>query len=278
VSRNAITPKIEEEASMPENARSTPEGRLADVVVVVTGAAHGIGAAYARRLARDGAAVVLADLDEEGAVESAEDLRRGGHRALGCRADISSEDDLAHLVERTVKEFGTVTGLVNNAAVFSVVPMSRAPYDEITLDEWDLMMRVNVRGTWQACRAVLPTMRAAGYGKIVNISSGTALKGSAGRIHYVTSKAAILGLTKTLAKEVGGDGVCVNCVAPGSTLSEENPGSDVLAHRQTRVGDRALPRIQVPEDLVGAVSFFLGRDSDFITGQTLVVDGGSHMH
>jgi 3-oxoacyl-[acyl-carrier protein] reductase len=267
---------------MPETAQAaaqpTAGGRLAHAVVIVTGAAHGIGAAYARRLATDGAAVVLADLDEAGAVGAAEELRRQGHRALGCRADISDEDDLARLVEATVAEFGTITGLVNNAAVFSVVPMSRSPYDEISIDEWDLMMRVNVRGTWQACRAVLPTMRAAGYGKIVNISSGTALKGSASRIHYVTSKAAILGLTKTLAKEVGADGVCVNCVAPGSTLSEENPDAEVLAFRQTQVGGRALPRVQVPEDLVGAVSFFLSRDSDFITGQTLVVDGGSHMH
>ncbi len=156
--------------------------------------------------------------------------------------------------------------------------MSRGRYDEITLDEWDLMMRVNVRGTWQACRAVIPTMRAAGYGKIVNISSGTALKGSAGRLHYVSSKAAILGLTKTLAREVGRDCVRVNCVAPGSTLSEENPDHDVVTHRQARAADRALPRVQVPEDVVGAVSFFLGRDSDFITGQTLVVDGGSFMH
>src|ERR1700754_2294425 len=188
---------------MPETAQAAAQpgagGRLAHAVVIVTGAAHGIGAAYARRLVADGAAVVLADLDEGGAVGAAEELRGHGHRALGCRADISDEGDLAHLVEVTVAEFGTITGLVNNAAVFSVVPMSRSPYDEISIEEWDLMMRVNVRGTWQACRAVLPTMRAAGYGKIVNISSGTALKGSASRIHYVTSKAAILGLTKTLA-------------------------------------------------------------------------------
>jgi 3-oxoacyl-[acyl-carrier protein] reductase len=253
-------------------------GSLAHVVAIVTGAAHGIGAAYARRLCREGAAVVLADLDEPAASAVAGELRAAGHRALGCRADVSDDADLARMVERTVEEFGTITALVNNAAVFSVVPMSRAPYDRIAVDEWDLMMRVNVRGTWQACRAVLPTMRSAGYGKIVNISSNTALTGSASRMHYVSSKAAILGLTKSLAKEVGRDGVRVNCVAPGSTLSEENPDEDVMTHRQARVHERVLPRVQVPEDLVGAVSFFLSPDSDFITGQTLVVDGGHHLH
>jgi 3-oxoacyl-[acyl-carrier protein] reductase len=251
---------------------------LADAVVVITGAAHGIGAAYARRLASDGAAVVVADLDGAGAEKLAAELRESGGRALGVRADVSSEDDLRAMVDATLAEFGTITGLVNNAAVFSVVPMSRAPFDEITLDEWDLMMRVNVRGTWQVCKAVIPAMRQAGYGKIVNISSGTALKGSASRIHYVTSKAAILGFTKVLAREVGGDGIRVNCVAPGSTLSEESPDESTIAYRNTQVGGRALQRVMLPQDVVGAVRYMLGPDSDFVTGQTLVVDGGSHMH
>jgi 3-oxoacyl-[acyl-carrier protein] reductase len=251
---------------------------IADAVVVITGAAHGIGATYARALVAEGAAVVVVDLDGEGAEKLAVELRESGGRALAFRADISDEDDVKAMVDGTLAEFGTITGLVNNAAVFSVVPMSRAPFDEITLDEWDLMMRVNVRGTWQVSKAVIPAMRAAGYGKIVNISSGTALKGSASRIHYVTSKAAILGFTKTLAKEVGADGIRVNCVAPGSTLSEESPDEGTVAYRSSRVTDRAIPRLQLPADLVGAVRFMVGPESDFVTGQTLVVDGGSHMH
>lgn len=251
--------------------------------MVVTGAAHGIGSAYARRLVADGAAVVVADLDGDGAEELAAELRgRRPHgsrgRALAIRTDVSSEDDVTAMAAAAVAEFGTITGLVNNAAVFSVVPMSRAPFDGIVLDEWDLMMRVNVRGTWQACRAVAPAMREAGYGKIVNISSGTALKGSAGRIHYVTSKAAILGFTKVLAREVGGEGIRVNCVAPGSTLSEESPDEATIAYRNTQVSGRALQRVMLPDDVVGAVRFLLGPESDFVTGQTLVVDGGSHMH
>jgi 3-oxoacyl-[acyl-carrier protein] reductase len=255
-----------------------PQRRIEDAVVVITGAAHGIGAAYARGLAADGAAVVAVDRDGEGAEKVAAAAREAGGRSLAFRADVSREDDLEAMVDAALTEFGTITGLVNNAAVFSVVPMSRAPFDEIGIDEWDLMMRVNVRGTWQVCKAVIPAMREAGYGKIVNISSGTALKGSASRIHYVTSKAAILGFTKSLAKEVGGDGIRVNCVAPGSTLSEESPDEGTIAYRSSRVGDRALPRVQMPADLVGAVRFMLGPESDFLTGQTLVVDGGSHMH
>jgi 3-oxoacyl-[acyl-carrier protein] reductase len=246
--------------------------------VIITGGAHGIGAAYADRLASDGWAVVIADLDGPGAEKKAQELAGNGARAVGVQADISSEDDIQRMVDLTVQEFGGITGLVNNAAVFSVVPMSRAPFDEIPLSEWDLMLTVNVRGTWQVCKAVVPHMVSAGYGKIVNISSGTALKGSASRIHYVSSKGAILSFTKTLALEVGAKGVRVNCVAPGSTLSEEAPDEATVEYRKSRVKDRAIPRLQVPADLAGAVSFFLSPDSDFITGQTLVVDGGVMMH
>lgn len=246
--------------------------------VIVTGAAHGIGAAYADRLVQDGWSVVVADLDHEAARKKVQELTASGGRALAVRVDISKEDEIAAMVDLAVKTYGGIAGLVNNAAVFSVVPMSRAPFDEIELDEWDLMFRVNVRGTWQVCKAVVPHMAERGYGKIVNISSGTALKGSASRIHYVSSKGAIVSFTKTLAKEVGAKGIRVNCVAPGSTLSEEEPDEKTIEYRQSRITDRALARVQVPADLAGAVSFFLSTDSDFITGQTLVVDGGTHMH
>jgi 3-oxoacyl-[acyl-carrier protein] reductase len=177
-----------------------------------------------------------------------------------------------------VERFGRIDVLVNNAAIFATVPMSRAPFDQLDPAEWDRMMAVNLRGPWLASRAVIPQMRKQRYGKIINISSGTALKGAAGRIHYVTSKAGILGFTRTLAMEVGKDNICVNCVAPGSTLSEENPDGALLKYRQAAASARALQRMQTPEDLVGAVAFFASPDSDFITGQTLVVDGGACMH
>jgi NAD(P)-dependent dehydrogenase (short-subunit alcohol dehydrogenase family) len=251
----------------------SPVKRLEGRVAIVTGGGHGIGRAYARRLAEEGAAVVIAELDARAAERVAAEV--GG---LAVRTDVAEEASVAEMARRTLERFGRIDILVNNAAIFATVPMSRAPFDEIDPAEWDRMMAVNLRGTWLACRAVIPQMRKQRYGKIINISSGTALKGSASRIHYVTSKAGIIGFTRTLAMEVGKDNICVNCIAPGSTLSEENADEALIKYRQAAASTRALQRMQRPEDLVGAVAFFASSDSDFITGQTLVVDGGAHMH
>jgi 3-oxoacyl-[acyl-carrier protein] reductase len=247
--------------------------RLEGRVAIVTGGGHGIGKAYARRLAQEGAAVVIAELDGSAAERVAAEV--GG---LALRTDVAEEASVAEMARRTAERYGRIDILVNNAAIFATVPMSRAPFDQIEPAEWDRMMAVNLRGTWLACRAVVPQMRKQRYGKIINISSGTALKGSASRIHYVTSKAGIIGFTRTLAMEVGKDNICVNCIAPGSTLSEENADEALIRYRQAAASTRALQRMQRPEDLVGAVAFFASCDSDFITGQTLVVDGGAHMH
>jgi 3-oxoacyl-[acyl-carrier protein] reductase len=252
--------------------------RLEGRVAIVTGGGHGIGKAYAHRLAEEGAKIVIAEIDDAAAERIAAELERAGFEALGLRTDVAEGASVEEMARRTLERFGRIDILVNNAAVFATVPMSRAPFDQIDPGEWDRMMAVNLRGTWLASRAVIPHMRKQGYGKIINISSGTALKGSASRIHYVTSKAGILGFTKSLAQEVGKDNICVNCVAPGSTLSEENPDEALVRYRQAAASSRALQRMQTPEDLVGAVAFFASSDSDFITGQTLVVDGGSCMH
>jgi NAD(P)-dependent dehydrogenase (short-subunit alcohol dehydrogenase family) len=254
------------------------KARLEERVVIVTGAGHGIGRAYAQRLAEEGARIVIAELDGEAGERVAAELSGAGREALAIRTDVADRTSVEAMASGAVRRFGRIDGLVNNAAVFATVPMSRSPFDEIGIDEWDRMMAVNLRGTWLASCAVIPQMRLQGHGKIVNISSGTALKGSPGRIHYVTSKAGILGFTRTLAMEVGGDNICVNCVAPGSTLSEEDPTEDVVRMRTQAAGTRALRRVQTPADLTGAVVFFLSDDSDFITGQTLVVDGGACMH
>jgi len=253
-------------------------GRVAGRVAVVTGGGHGIGKAYARALAQEGASVVIAEIDGDAAKTVADVLVQEGAKAIAVKTDVSDWASAQAMAARAVEAFGRIDILVNNAAIFATVPMSRAPFDQIDPTEWDRMMTVNLKGTWLACRAVVPQMRKQRYGKIINISSGTALKGSASRIHYVTSKAGILGFTRTLAREVGGDGICVNCIAPGSTLSEENPDEDVLKMRNAAVSDRALRRVQKPEDLVGTILYLASSDSDFVTGQTLVVDGGSCMH
>jgi 3-oxoacyl-[acyl-carrier protein] reductase len=253
-------------------------GRLDGRVAIVTGGGHGIGKAYARGLAKEGAAVVIAELDGEAASSVADDLAREQLRVLAIRTDVADAQSIDATARAAAEKFGRVDILVNNAAIFATIPMSRAPFDQIDPTEWDRMMTVNLKGTWLACRAVIPHMRKHGYGKIINISSGTALKAAASRIHYVTSKAGILGFTRTLAMEVGKDGICVNCIAPGSTLSEENPDDEILKYRQGAAAGRALKRVQKPEDLVGAIVFFASAESDFITGQTLVVDGGACMH
>jgi len=252
--------------------------RLEDRVVIVTGGGHGIGRAYARRLAGEGARVVIAELDGEAGERVAAEIAGAGSESLAIRTDVADKASAEAMASEAVRRFGRIDGLVNNAAVFATVPMSRSPFDEIGIEEWDRMMAVNLRGAWLASCAVIPQMRLQGYGKIVNISSGTALKGASGRIHYVTSKAGILGFTRTLAMEVGSDNICVNCIAPGSTLSEEKP-EESIARMRTRAADaRALKRVQTPADLTGAAVFFLSADSDFVTGQTLVVDGGACMH
>jgi len=256
---------------------TTPQ-RLPDRVAVITGAGHGIGKNYARRFAREGAAVVLADIDGDAVEAGARELTSAGYQAIGAPTDIREKADVDRMAQTAVDAFGRLDILVNNAALFATVPMSRSPFDEIEIEEWDRMMAINLRGPWLAARAVYPIMRRQGYGKVINISSGTALKGSASRIHYVTSKAGILGFTKTLAREMGPSGITVNCVAPGSTLSEESPDAATVAMRESAKSDRALARVQHPDDLEGAVLFFASSDSDFITGQTLVVDGGSYMH
>lgn len=252
-------------------------GRLQGLTAVVTGAAHGIGRAYAARLGGEGAGVVVADLDEDGARRVAQGLSERGVQATAVGADVSEEESVRAMSDAALERFGRIDIVVNNASIFSVVPMSRAGFEAIGVEEFARMMKVNVMGTWLVARATVPDMRRRGWGKIINVSSGAALKGSAGRIHYVTSKAAVIGLTRTLARELGPEGIRVNCIAPGSTLSEEDPDASTLQMRERAAADRAIPAVERPEDLVGTVAFLASHDSDFMTGQTLVVDGGSVM-
>lgn len=248
---------------------------LKDRVVIVTGGAHGIGKVYALGFAKAGAQVVIADIDHRTAEQVAAEIGNNTEvSALALHTDVSDEASTKEMAARTLERFGRIDVLINNAAIFSVVPMNRGRIETIDPEEWDRLMAVNLRGLFFCCRAVLPTMRKQKSGKIITIASGTVFAGAPGRIHYVTSKAATLGFTRTLAREVGDDNINVNCLAPGNTLSEENPTEQMIKFRESSVALRALKRIQMPADVVGAMLFLASPLSDFITGQTINVDGG----
>lgn len=232
-------------------------------VAIVTGGAQGIGAAIAAGLEAEGAEVVIADLDPpEG----------------GIRADVSSEDDVARMVSEALERNGRIDILVNNAGLYASLEM-RA-FTEIPLEEWNRVMEVNVASMFLTCRAVAPVMREQGGGKIVNISSGTPFRGVPFLLHYVTSKGAIVAFTRALAKELGKDSIHVNCVAPGFTMSDgvKSHPEVIEKLRDVSVASRTIQRDQVPEDVVGAVVFLCTPAADFVTGQTMVIDGGQYFH
>jgi NAD(P)-dependent dehydrogenase (short-subunit alcohol dehydrogenase family) len=236
---------------------------LAGQVAIVTGGAQGIGRAIASGLAAEGADVVVADLNPP----------RGG-----IKADVSSEADVARMVEETRERHGRIDILVNNAGLYASLRM-RA-FTEIPLEEWRQVMDVNVGSLFLTCRAVVPVMREQGGGRIVNISSGTPFRGVPFLLHYVTSKGAIVAFTRALAKELGNDGILVNCVAPGFTMTEgvESHPEVIEKLRDVSIAARTLKRDQLPEDVVGAVVFLCGPGSGFVTGQTIVIDGGQYFH
>jgi len=248
--------------------------RLQDRVAIVTGGGNGIGRAYALALAAEGARVLVADLDGDAAAETARQIEAAGGQALGTRTDVADVDSTEAMARAAADRWGRIDILVNNAAIFATVPMSRVGFEQISSDEWDRLMAVNVRGVWLCCRAVAPHLRRQGKGKIVNISSSTVLDGSPTRVHYVASKAAVIGLTRTLAAELGDANVCVNVLLPGSTLSEAEPTEEIMRMRARPAQQRAFKRVQRPDDLVGTMVFLCSDDSDFITGQSLVCDGG----
>ena len=243
-------------------------GRLDHKVAIVTGGARNIGAVYARALATEGTRVVIADVLDGTA--TATDINEAGGEAVSVEVDVSREDDTLRMARAAMEAFGRIDVLVNNAAIY--LSINRRPFYEISAEEWDRVTAVNVKGAFLCAKAVLPAMREQGGGRIINISSNTVMAGTPNFLHYVASKAALIGMTRSMARELGSYGINVNAIAPGLV---EHQGQTVPAGiSASRIEARSIKRPQVPQDLTGAVLYLASPDSDFVTGQTLVVDGG----
>jgi len=251
--------------------------RLDGRVAIVTGGAKGIGRYYSQALAREGARGMIADIADGSELAAEIAKTSGANSVTSATVDVSDEASVTELVGTTMARFGRIDILVNNAALFA--PLQEQPFAEIDADLWDRVMAVNVRGMFLMAKHVTPHMIAQRYGKIINIGSGTAARGIPHMLHYVTSKGAVTAFTRALSRELGAHNICVNTLAPGFTVSdsvvEQNPGH-LKSAREPAIARRALKRDEVPEDLVGTLIFLASAESDFITGQTLAVDGGAN--
>jgi len=249
--------------------------RLENRVAIVTGGARGLGKLFCSTMAEEGAKIVIADILEKEAQETAQQIRERGGAALSLKLDVTSEEETLVMAEKTIEGFGRIDILVNNAAM--MYGIGRKPFMEVSPGEWDMLMAVNLKGPFLCTRAVFPQMKKQGKGKIINLSSETAFTGSKGFIHYVTSKGGIISFTRSLAAELGQYGICVNTIAPGLTDTEAGRTliDDIVKYDVSRT---PLGRLEQPKDLVGAMIFLASDESDFITGQALIVDGGRYMH
>ena len=249
-------------------------GRLDGKVAIVTGAALGIGPYYARGLAAEGAKLAIIDVEPADKIVAA--IKEAGGVAMSQIGDVSDGAAVQKFVHTVTEAYGGVHILINNA---SLARQTRTPVTELATEEWDRYFAVNVRGMFECVKAVVPIMKRQNYGKIVNITSGTVWSGPPNMLHYVSTKGAILGMTRALASELGKDGIRVNAIAPGLTSTDYIGGrNDYFDYRQAMAKSRAIPREEMPEDIVGTCLFFASPESDFVTGQCLVVDGGALKH
>lgn len=251
--------------------------RLKDKVAIVTGGGVGIGRAYSLGLAKEGAKVVVADIQEQEAIKVTGEIAQAGGEALAVPVDVTSAEKTRAMAEAALQKYGRIDVLVNNAGLYTAI--KKKPFTEITGEEWDKVMAVNLKGLFFCVQAVYPAMKKQGRGKIINISSGTTLGGTPFFVHYVTSKGGVIGFTRALARELGPDNIAVNAITPGLTLSSAQQQAVLTPQQlQDRRKKRCFQRDQLPQDLVGTVVFLSSEDSDFITGQTINVDGGLNMH
>jgi NAD(P)-dependent dehydrogenase (short-subunit alcohol dehydrogenase family) len=246
---------------------------LQDRVVIITGAGQGIGRVFAKAFALAGSRVVIAELNEKTAAAVAEDIMKAGGQALAITTDVADPASIEQMVELVEGEYGRIDVLINNAGIFSTLEMR--PFEQIPLDEWDKVLRVNITGAFLCARAVLPAMRRAKWGRIINMASGAVSLGRPGYLHYIASKSALVGMSRSMARELGADGITVNAILPGATFTEIERKTVTPEQKERIIAMQCIPRAETPDDLVGTALFLASEASAFITGQVINADGGA---
>jgi 3-oxoacyl-[acyl-carrier protein] reductase len=242
-------------------------------VVIVTGAGQGIGKVFAKAFARCGAISVIAERHAGNGEKVANEIEAEGGRALAIVTDVSREDSIAAMVAETEKRFGRIDVLINNAGIFSTLEMR--PFDQIPVEEWEQVLRVNVTGPFLCSRAVLPAMRRAKWGRIIHMASGAVTMGRPNYLHYIASKAALAGMTGSMARELGPAGITVNAILPGATFTEIERKTVSPEQKVRIIAQQCIPRAETPDDLAGTALFLASDSAAFLTGQCLTVDGGA---
>lgn len=246
--------------------------KLKDKVAVITGGGQGIGRAYAQRLAEEGAKVVVADINYENAKNVVREIKNLGNHATAIEVNVPDENSTKNMAQMIVEQYGRIDILVNNAAIFSNIKMKKM--EEITTEEWDMTLNVNLKGVFLCCKAIVPIMKKQQSGRIINISSAAVYLGRPDYIHYVASKAGVLGFTGSLSREVGEYNITVNSITPGPTYTEVPRETVTENQKQQMLNMQSIKKLQEPSDLIGMVVFLCSDEASFITGQTFNIDGG----